>query len=449
MKTIEARVLLLPLAIAMLFLSLASAQPQTYNWTTIAGLAGHAGSADGTNSAARFSAPGGMAVDSAGDLYLADQNNGTIRMLTPLGTNWVSSTIAGLAGHSGSADGTNNAIRFQTGDNLGWVAVDSAGNVFVADYGNNTIRKLTPVGTNWVSSTIAGLAGHIGGVDGTNSGARFNGPNDVAVDNAGNLFVADYGNKTIRKLTPVGTNWVSSTIAGLAGVGGTFEGTNSGARFNGPAGVAVDSVGNVFVADYGNNTIRKLTPVGANWVSSTIAGLAGVAGVFDGTNRGARFNSPTSISVDIAGNVYVADSQNNTIRKLTPMGTNWVTRTIGGLAGSVGHADGTNSAARFSQPDGLRVDSTGNVYVAEFANNTICKGVPVPVFQSVKQVNDQIEFTWSATPGQRFQLQYHSDLSSTNWTNLGNTMTATNGTMFGSDTFGPETTRFYRIILLP
>jgi sugar lactone lactonase YvrE len=300
-----------------------------------------------------------------------------------------------------------------------------------------------------VSSTIAGLAGHSGSADGTNSAARFNSPNDVAVDNAGNLFVADFGNNTVRRLMPVGTNWVSSTIAGLAGFSGTANGTNSSTRFNGTAGVTVDIAGNVFAADYGNNTIRKLTPVGANWVSSTIAGLAGSAGHTDGTNRDARFNSPNGIAVDNAGNVYVADSQNNTIRKLMPAGTNWVTSTIGGLFSHSGSVDGTNSAARFSQPDGLRVDGAGNVYVAEFANNTIRRGVPLPVFQRVTQVNDRIEFTWSATAGQKLQLQYNSDLTSTNWTDLGNTMTATNGTMLGSDTIGPDTTRFYRIILLP
>jgi streptogramin lyase len=380
---------------------------------------------------------------------VADQNNGTIRKLTPVGTNWVSSTIAGLAGHAGSADGTNSAIRFQVGDNLGWVAVDSAGNVFVADWGNDTIRKLTPVGTNWVSSTIAGLAGHGGSTDGTNSAARYSSPNDVAVDSSGNVFVADFGNNTIRKLTPVGTNWVSSTIAGLAGVAGTFEGTNSGARFNGTAGLAVDNAGNVFVADWGNSTIRKLTPVGTNWVSSTIAGLAGSPGHTDGTNRASRFNFPNGIAVDIAGNVYVADSQNNTIRKIMPAGTNWVTSTIGGLSSRSGSADGTNSTARFFQPDGIRVDSVGNLYVAEYLNNTIRKGVPLPVFQSVTHTNDRIEFTWSATAGQRLQLQYSSDLISTNWTNLGTTMTATNGTMLGSDTLGTDTTRYYRIILLP
>jgi streptogramin lyase len=211
----------------------------------------------------------------------------------------------------------------------------------------------------------------------------------------------------------------------------------------------VDSDGNVYVADAQDNTIRKLTPAGTNWVTSTIAGLSGSPGHADGTNSAARFNFPNGIPVDNAGNVYVADSQNNIIRKLTPAGTNWVTSTIAGLAGHSGSADGTNSDARFSQPDGLRVDSAGNIYVAEFVNNTIRKGVPLPGFQSVTHVIDRIEFTWNATAGQRLQLQYSSDLISTNWTNLGNTMTATHGTMLGSDAFGPDTARFYRILLLP
>jgi sugar lactone lactonase YvrE len=449
MKFIKAKVFILAVAMPVMFPSPASAQLQIYHWVTIAGLAGQSGSADGTNSAARFSGPGGMAVDSAGNLYVADQKNGTVRKLTPVGTNWVSSTIAGLAGHNGSADGTNSAIRFIGGDELGWVAVDSAGNVFVADWGNNTIRKLTPVGTNYVSSTIAGLAGQSGSADGTNSAARFNGPNDVALDSAGNLFVADFGNSTIRKLTPVGTNWVSSTIAGLAGHNGSADGTNSAARFNVTIGLAVDSGGNVYVADYANSTIRKLTPVGTNWVTSTIAGLAGHSGGADGTNSAARFSGPGGVAVDSAGNVYVADSANDAIRKLTPIGTNWVTSTIGGLFSHTGFADGTNSAARFNLPDGLRVDSAGNVYVAEGMNNTIRKGVPLPEFQSVTHTHAGIEFTWSATVGQRLQLQYNSDLTSTNWTNLGNTMTATNGTMSSSDTLGTDTTRFYRIILRP
>ena len=123
-------------------------------------------------------------------------------------------TIAGLAGVSGAADGTNSAARFYQPSGL---AVDGAGNLYVADLLNHTIRKIAPAGTNWVVSTLAGLAGTLGSADGTNDQARFNRPSAVAVDNAGNLFVTDNYNDTIRKLTPVGSNWVVSTVAGLAG----------------------------------------------------------------------------------------------------------------------------------------------------------------------------------------------------------------------------------------
>ncbi len=113
-------------------------------------------------------------------------------------------------------------------------------------------------------TTLAGLAGSAGSANGTNSAARFNGPDGVALDSAGNLYVSDYYNDTIRKVTPVGTNWVVTTLAGLAGSAGSANGTNSAARFNGPQGVAVDSAGNLYVADALNYTIRELTPVGTN-----------------------------------------------------------------------------------------------------------------------------------------------------------------------------------------
>ena len=230
--------------------------------------------ADGTGSAARFYFPNGVAVDSAGNVYVADTNNYTIRKITPSG---VVSTLAGLAGSPGSADGTGSAARFN--DPYG-VAVDSAGNVYVADTGNNTIRKITPSG---VVSTLAGLAGSIGSADGTGSAARFFQPYGVAVDSAGNVYVADTNNNTIRKITPSG---VVSTLAGLAGSFGSADGTGSAARFYYPEGVAVDSAGNVYVADTGNDTIRKITPSG---VVSTLAGLAGSIGSADGTGSAARF----------------------------------------------------------------------------------------------------------------------------------------------------------------
>ena len=339
--------------------------------TTLAGSGSYSswGTNDGTGSAARFTFPCGVAVDTSGTVYVADSGNNTIRKVTPAG---VVTTLAGLAGNNtGSADGTGSAARF---NGPAGMAVDTNGNVYVADSGNNTIRKVTPSG---VVTTLAGLAGSAGSADGTNSAARFNGPYGVAVDSAGNVYVADTYNDTIRKVTPVGTNWVVTTLAGLAGSSGSADGTNSAARFNYPAGVAVDSAGNLYVADYNNDTIRKVTPVGTNWVVTTLAGLAGNSGSADGTNSAARFNYPEGVAVDSAGNVYVADVYNDTIRKVTPVGTNWVVTTLAGLAGSIGSADGTNSAARFAYPVGVAVDSAGNIYVADNGNYTIRKVTPV------------------------------------------------------------------------
>ncbi len=323
--------------------------------STLAGLAGSHGSADGTGSAARFYYPNGVAVDSTGNVYVADTGNHTIRKITPSG---VVSTLAGLAFIKGIADGTGSAARFN--DPSG-VAVDSAGSVYVADSGSDTIRKVTSAG---VGSTLAGLAFGLGSVDGTGSDARFYSPNGVAVDGAGNVYVTDTGNHTIRKITPSG---VVSTLAGLAYNSGSADGTGSAARFNDPSGVAVDSAGNVYVADTSNHTIRKITPSG---VVSTLAGLAFNSGSADGTGSAARFNDPSGVAVDSAGNVYVADSGNYTIRKITSAR---VVSTLAGLAASSGSADGVSSAARFFLPNGVAVDSAGNVYVADFGNDTIRK----------------------------------------------------------------------------
>ena len=174
----------------------------------------------------------------------------------------------------------------------------------MADTGNNTIREVTPVGANWVVTTLAGLAGSPGSADGTGSAAQFYSPLGVAVDSAGNLYVADDANDTIRKVTPAG---VVTTLAGLAGSPGSADGTDSAARFDQPSGVAVDSTGNVYVADWDNHTIRKVTPAERR-VVTTLAGLAGNPGSADGTGSAARFNYPNGVAVDSAGNVYVADT---------------------------------------------------------------------------------------------------------------------------------------------
>jgi streptogramin lyase len=335
-----------------------------YTFATLAGSTG-AGSADGTGSGAGFYHPTGVAVDTNGNVYVADYANHTIRKITPMG---VVTTLAGLAGSSGTNDGTGSAARFYFPAGM---AVDTNGNVYVADQDNHTIRQVTPAG---VVTTLAGSGGVSGTNDGTGSAARFNYPAGVAVGTSGNVYVADQYNDTIRQATPVGTNWVVTTLAGLAGSSGSADGTGSAARFARPAGVAVDTNGNVYVADYLNDTIRRVAPVGTNWVVTTLAGLAGSLGSADGTGSATRFARPAGVATDINGNIYVADQYNDTIRKVAPVGTNWMVTTLAGLAGIYGSTDGTGSAARFSNPSGTAVDANGNVYVADSANNTIRKG---------------------------------------------------------------------------
>jgi sugar lactone lactonase YvrE len=231
--------------------------------TTLAGQAGVSGSVDGAGAHALFHLPSGIAADRMGNLYVADSANNTIRKISAGG---VTTTLAGLAGSPGSADGAGNAARFWTPFG---VAVDNAGNVYVADTLNNTVRKIAPDGT---VSTLAGLAGNAGSNDGIGGRARFRNPWAVAVDGPGNVYVADASNNTIRRITP---NGIVTTMAGLAGSSGSVDGPGAKARFNNPLGLAVDKAGNVYVADSANSTIRKIAPDG---LVSTLAGLPGFPG---------------------------------------------------------------------------------------------------------------------------------------------------------------------------
>ena len=327
--------------------------------STLAGAAGVSGSANGTGGAARFNQPQGIAVDSAGNVYVADTGNQTIRMIASGG---VVSTLAGLAGVSGTNNGTGGNARFYQPEG---VAVDAAGNVYVADTWNHTIRQITSGG---VVSTLAGLAGVAGTTNGAASGACFYQPQGVAVDSSGNVYVADTGNQTIRMITSGG---VVSTLAGSAGNYGSTDGTGPGALFYGPAGVAVDGLGFVYVADYFNQTIRRVTSAG---VVSTLAGSVGNYGSADGTHTAARFWYPAGVAVrgTNTGTVYVADSGNGTIRSLVSVSGNWVSSTLAGSA-STGSTEATGSAARFYSPGGMAVDGSGNLYVADTQNGTIRK----------------------------------------------------------------------------
>lgn len=334
-----------------------------------------AASQDGAGTAARFDFPAGIAADLADNVYVADLNDCTIRKITPDG---MVSTVAGTPEETGGADGHGPSARFfyPTG-----IAADGAGNLYVADTYNHTIRKITPAG---IVTTIAGEAEMLGHADGKNSSARFNGPKGIALDKAGNLYVADTDNHAIRKITPQG---VVTTLAGTMGTRGYADGQGAAARFNQPSGVATDGAGNVYVADTGNNTIRKITPSG---VVTTLAGAgpSADAGHADGKGAGARFLSPEGVATDGAGNIYVADSGNHTIRKITPDGA---VSTFAGKAESSGSEDGPAASARFHSPASLALDHTGNVYVADSENNTIRKITPQGVVTTLAGSAVQVE----------------------------------------------------------
>lgn len=215
--------------------ALAQIAPEVvYAWTNFVGQPGGSGNADGTGSTARFNRPSGVATDISGNVYVADTYNHTIRKVTPSG---VVITLAGLAGQSGSTDGTGSAARFYYPQST---ATDTSGNVYVADTRNNTIRKTSSVG---LVTTLAGSAEGSGSADGTGGAALFFRPSGVTVDNAANLYVADSSNCTIRTVTPAG---VVATLAGTAYHGGIDDGTGSEARFMTPQGVAADGAGNVY-----------------------------------------------------------------------------------------------------------------------------------------------------------------------------------------------------------
>jgi uncharacterized protein YjiK len=328
--------------------------------STLAGQPLSSGSSDGTGSAARFYSLTSAAADNAGNLYVADTDNHTIRKVA-VSTGAVS-MLAGLAGSSGSADGMGTAARFNSPSG---VAVDGAGNVYVADTLNHTLRKITSLG---VVTTLAGSPGIVGSVDGTGSDARFQGPQGLAIDNGGNLYVADTNNHTVRKVVP--STGVVTTVAGWAGNSGSADGEGGLARFDFPSGVAVDGAGKLFVADTENHTIRQILPSG---LVSTVSGLAGASGGADGTGSTARFDSPSDVAVDLSGNLYVADTDNHAIRKVVPS-TGTVT-TLAGLAGTEGSTDGLGSAVRFFSPSGIAADNSGNLYVADTNNDTVRLGL--------------------------------------------------------------------------
>jgi streptogramin lyase len=302
----------------------------------LAGQPGAPGSADGAASEARFQSPGGIAVDNKGNAYVADTGNNTIRKIAPNGS---VSTLAGQAGLSGDSDGSRNAARLMAPFGI---AVDRAGNVYVAEFASDLIRKITPEGE---VSTLAGSAGNPGSQDGLGDNAHFRNPWSVAVDLSSNVYVADRDNFTIRKITPTGR---VSTFAGVAQTPGSTNGPGTYARFRDPRSIAVDLFGNVYVADTGNDAIRLINPYG---MVSTLVG--------------AHFSNMQNVAAgDPRFNVYVQDA--DSIRKIAPDGS--VTM--------LPNSSLTDAHGHVIHPTSMAVDQKGSLYLVEEMNNVIWKATP-------------------------------------------------------------------------
>ncbi len=325
--------------------------------STFAG-SGSYGHTDGTGTAASFGYPYGVTVDSNGNVYVANTQSFKIRKINSVG---VVTTLAG-SGSIGSSDGTSMTASFNFPHG---VAVDTSGNVYVADTVNNKIRKITSTGN---VTTLAG-SGSSGSTDGVGTVANFNQPSGVAVDTSGNVYVTDTYSYKIRKITADG---FVTTLAGSGSYGDT-DGTGIAASFRYPYGVTVDKNGNVYVADTESYRIRKITSTG---IVTTIAGPDFIGSGFrSGTIGGTLW--PLGVTVDSNGNVYATDETHNSIEKITPSGEFTIlagkyNASSGDKKGSI---DGIGTAASFDYPSGIAIDNSGNIFIADTNNNKIRKMV--------------------------------------------------------------------------
>jgi len=310
-----------------------------------AGDMGGPGNINGTGTNARFRSLWGIAIDPSGNLFVSDYHR--LRKISQEGV--VSSFASSETGNS-DAMVTMDEADLKKINSPGKMVGDARGNIFVLDQLNCSIRKLTPAGA---ASIIAGGSCTNAAIDGPVDVARFMSLKGIALDREGNLFVSD--RNAIRKITAEG---MVETIAGQAKVDGARDGKGGSARFSGPAGLVADPAGNIYVADQYNGTIRKLTPAG---VVTTIAGLAGKNGDDNGKGRAARFDLPSAMALDAAGNIYVADTMNSKIRKITPRGvvTTFVSKD------SRDNPQGVTRTAFFEWPRDIVSDGNDNLYVTD------------------------------------------------------------------------------------
>lgn len=269
--------------------------------------------------------------------------------------------VSNLAGSTvGDIDGTGSSVQFSYPRGL---TIDNAGNLYLADYNNHKIKKITPQG---VVTTLAGSTR--GDADGTGASAKFDYPNGIAVDALGNLYVTSHYSHKIKKVTPAG---VVTTIAGS--ILGDLNGTGTAARFNFPSGITIDASGNLYVCDQNNHKIKKITPAG---VVTTIAGST--EGFQDGNGANAKFSTPIGIAIDSNGNLFVCDNANEKIRKITPQGD--VSTFVGSTQGDL---NGTGTGAKLDAPRKISIDAFGNLYITEDGNHKVKKITPQAVVTTI------------------------------------------------------------------
>jgi sugar lactone lactonase YvrE len=283
---------------------------------------------------------------------------------------------------NGSADGTGSSARFNHPEGI---ATDSAGDLFVAEPASDTIRVVSPQG---VVTTLAGTLGESGYTDGSGSAARFDGPSRLVLDAGGNVYVTDTGNSAVRVVTRSGA---VSTVAG-SGDCGSADGRGPLARFCHPKGIALDNAGNLWVADTGNHTVRRIDKAGN---VTTVAGSPGVCGSADGGGGAARFCNPQDIALDKWNNVYVVDTGNSTIRMIKPGGQ---VSTLAGQAGQCGAIDGSPTVSRLCAPAGIAVDGN-DLYIADSDNATIRRINLDNVTSTVAGVAGRQDIVLGALPG--------------------------------------------------
>jgi len=367
--------------------------------------------------------PRGIAVDHSGNVFVTDSSpTSAIYMVSPQGE---ISIIAG--GNPNGYDGTNEEAGF---DQPTGVTIDGDGNLFVVDTATSAVRKIAPAGTNWVVTTLS---------------RSFTQPQGIAVDGAGVLYIADTGSSTIRMMVPDGTNWDISTIAGLAGQTGSTDGTNETARFYEPVSVTVDRQGSLYVVDGLNTLLRKVAPVGTNWVVTTLFGPHGESRPSDGTNSitPITINPLSTLAVDSAGNFYTAGYFS--IQRVTPFGNDWIGTTLIGGGGEGELKDGTGPQGQVNTPGGITVDAAGNLYIADTGNQAIRMARPALQFAAT---NSQFILSWPTTPPGGYELQSSGNLGpAATWTPLTNGV-VTNGVDFvlTNDIDPNAAGRFFRIL---